>query len=343
MEIRDLLIKAHEQSASDIHITVGSPPVFRINGELMPLQAAPLRPSDSESMIRDLIGEEGFKSLIDEGEFDSSIGIPGVSRFRLNCYRQRSCYAMVARVIPSRVPSLREMGLPPVLKTFIKKHQGLVLVCGPTGSGKSTTLAAMINEINQTMRHHIVTLENPIEYLHNHACSLVNQREVGFDTHSFSNGLRASLRQDPDVILVGEMRDAETTRTVITAAETGHLVFATLHTMSAVGTIERIVDVFPHEQQHMVRSQLANVLVSIVSQRLFRRADGSGRVAALEIMVNTPAIANQIRMDKLHQVESAIQTGASVGMQTMAVAVNNLVKQGLIRRDVGLPYMKRAS
>jgi len=343
MEIRDLLIKAHESSASDIHITVGSPPVYRINGELRPLQARPLRPSDSEKMIRDLIGEEGFKALVEQGEYDSSIGIAGVSRFRLNCYRQRACYAMVARVIPSRVPSLHEMGLPPVLKTFIKKHQGLVLVCGPTGSGKSTTLAAMINEINQTMRHHIVTLENPIEYLHNHASSLVNQREVGFDTHSFSNGLRASLRQDPDVILVGEMRDAETTRTVITAAETGHLVFATLHTMSAVGTIERIVDVFPHEQQHMVRSQLANVLVSIISQRLFRRADGSGRIAAQEIMVNTPAIANQIRMDKLHQVESAIQTGASVGMQTMAVAVSNLVKRGLIRRDAGLPYMKRAS
>ncbi len=333
-------MKAFEQSASDIHITVGSPPVFRINGELRPLQLGPLRPSDTEALIREIIGEEGFKRLQEEGEFDASVGIPGVSRFRLNCYRQRACYAMVARVIPSKVPTIGDMGLPDILRKLIQQPQGLVLVCGPTGSGKSTTLAAMINEINQTMRHHIVTLENPIEYLHSHGNSLVNQREVGFDTTSFSSGLRAALRQDPDVILVGEMRDAETTRTVITAAETGHLVFATLHTMSAPATIERIVDVFPHEQQEMVRSQLATVLVGILSQRLFRRVDGRGRVAALEILINTPAIANMIRQDKLHQVSSALQTGRNLGMQTMSMAVSQLVQQRLIRREDGLPYMQ---
>ncbi len=343
MKIRDLLIRAHEIGASDLHITVGSPPVFRLNGELQPMQRAPLRPSDTEEMVRGLIGAEGFEELVRVGELDTSIGIPGISRFRLNCYRQRACYAVVARVIPSRIPTLRELGLPPVLRTLTEYTQGLVLVCGPTGAGKSTTLAAMINEINQTMRRHIVTLENPIEYLHSHRYSLVNQREVGFDTRSFPDGLRAALRQDPDVILVGEMRDAETIRTVITAAETGHLIFATLHTMSATATIERIVDVFPSEQQDMVRSQLATVLVAIISQRLLRRRDAQGRVAALEVLINTPAIANQIRTNKLHQVESTIQTGRGVGMQTMEMAVAELIKRGAIRREDGRPYLKRAA
>jgi twitching motility protein PilT len=309
-----------------------------VGGELQPTGTR-LRPEDTEAAVAELLSETQLEQLRTTGEVDGSFGLPGVSRFRLNVYRQRSCLALAIRVIPSTVPTLEEMGLPNVLKDLCQHRQGLILVTGPTGSGKSTTLAAMIHHINTTARRHIVTLENPIEYLHNHAASLVNQREVGFDTLSFELGLRAALRQDPDVILVGEMRDTETIRTVITAAETGHLVLATVHTLSAGATIERVVDVFPAAQQAQVRGQLATALVGVVSQRLFRRAKGRGRIAAIETMINTPAIANLIRQGKLHQLASMLQAGRSQGMVTMRAAVEALLKAGTIRREDALPYL----
>jgi len=338
MDIRELLARAVEIHASDLHLTVGSPPVYRVGGELHPTGAR-LKPADTEAAAEQILSETQREQLRINGECDGSFGLPGLSRFRLNVYRQRSCLALAIRVIPSKVPTLEELGLPEVLVELLQHRQGLILVTGPTGSGKSTTLAAMIHHVNTTMRRHIVTLENPIEYLHNHAASLVNQREVGFDTLSFERGLRAALRQDPDVILVGEMRDAETIRTVITAAETGHLVLATVHTLSAGATVERVVDVFPAEQQVQVRGQLATALVGVVSQRLFRRAKGRGRVAALEVMVNKPAVANLIRQGKLHQLASQLQAGRGQGMITMRAAVGALLQAGKIRREDALPYL----
>ncbi len=340
MDIRNLLATAHKLGATDFHATVGAPPVYRVHGRLQPHGEQRLTPADTEAMVRQLLSEPQLELLKRHGEYDSSIGLPGVSRFRLNCYRQRSSYALAARVIPSKVPTIDELGLPQVLKVVVREKQGLVLVTGPTGSGKTTTLAAMIHSINAAMPKHIVTLENPIEYMHRHGKSLVNQREVGFDTGSFASGLRAALRQDPDIILIGEMRDLETTRTAITAAETGHLVLATLHTVSAASSMERIIDVFPPEQQDMVRSQLATVLVATVSQRLFARLDGEGLVAALEILRNNKAVANLVRHAKFHQLDSIMQTSIEQGMQTMPKAVTALLRAGRIHRDDARPYLK---
>ncbi|KMY54911.1 twitching motility protein PilT [Bacillus sp. FJAT-27231] len=335
-----LLRSAFELKASDIHLTVGSPPVFRIHGDLKRYGKEKLTPHDTEEMARALIPDHLWEEFKDQGELDFSYGIPRVSRFRVNTFHQRSCVSLALRVVPAHIPTLEELQLPSILKDISQKPHGLVLVTGPTGSGKSTTLASMIDYLNKQARKHVITLEDPIEYLHKHGTCIIDQREVGYDTRNFAKGLRASLRQDPDVILVGEMRDLETIQTAITAAETGHLVFATLHTSSAPATIERIIDVFPAEQQPQVRIQLATVLMAVISQRLFPTADKQGRKAALEIMINNSAVANLIRSEKVHQLINVMQTSKAQGMQVMADQIRELVEQGQIARESALPYMK---
>lgn len=337
----DYLLRAgFELKASDIHLTVGVPPIMRINGELKRYGQDSLMPREIEEMAQAIIPENMWNQFKEKGELDFSYGIPGVSRFRINTYLQRSCVAMAVRIVPTRIPSLEELELPQILMQIAEKPQGLVLVTGPTGSGKSTTLASVINYMNQTSRKHIITLEDPIEYLHKHGNSIIDQREVGFDTNNFANGLRAALRQDPDVILVGEMRDLETIQTAITAAETGHLVLGTLHTSSAPATINRIIDVFPPSQQPQVRIQLASVLVSIISQRLFKTIDNKGRKAATEILVNNPAVANLIRNEKIHQIVSIMQTSRALGMHTLESSIKDLVDRGHISKESALPYLQ---
>ncbi|MCL6517746.1 type IV pilus twitching motility protein PilT, partial [Alicyclobacillus sp.] len=320
MDIRALLTLAKERGASDLHLSVGAPPVLRIDGELV-AQGDPLSPEVAEALARSLMSDAQWEAFSAAGELDFSFSLAGVSRFRVNVYRQRGCVSVAARLVPSRVPRLDELGLPEVIRSFTERSHGLVLVTGPTGSGKSTTLAAMLDHINRTQRKHIITLEDPIEYLHRHHQSIIDQREIGQDTRGFAPALRAALRQDPDVILVGEMRDLETMQTAITAAETGHLVLATLHTSDAVQTVDRMIDVFPAAQQAQVRLQIASVLQGVVTQRLYKRADGAGRIAAVEILVNTPAVANLIRTEKTHQIRSVMQTGRQAGMQTMDMHV----------------------
>lgn len=337
----DLLLRAgFELKASDIHLTVGVPPIMRLNGELKKYGKETLLPDDTEGMAKAIIPERMWETFKEKGELDFSYGIPGVSRFRVNTYFQRSCIAMAIRVIPTKIPTLEELELPDVLKKVALKPQGLVLVTGPTGSGKSTTLASVIAYMNETMRKHIITLEDPIEYLHKHNKSIIDQREVGFDTNNFANGLRAALRQDPDVILVGEMRDLETIQTAITAAETGHLVLGTLHTSSAPATINRIIDVFPPSQQAQIRIQLASVLVSIMSQRLFPTIDRKGRRAATEILMNNSAVANLIRNEKIHQIINIMQTSRAQGMHTLEASIKELLQSGIISKELALPYLQ---
>ncbi|WP_075982460.1 type IV pilus twitching motility protein PilT [Bacillus massilinigeriensis] len=340
-EMIDHLLRAgFELKASDIHLTVGVPPIMRINGELKRYGKDMLKPMDTEGMARAIIPENMWERFKERGELDFSYGIPGVSRFRVNTYLQRNCVAIAVRVVPTRIPTIEELELPEVLKKIMEKPQGLVLVTGPTGSGKSTTLASMIQYMNQNMRKHVITLEDPIEYLHKHGNCIIDQREVGFDTNNFANGLRAALRQDPDVILVGEMRDLETIQTAITAAETGHLVLGTLHTSSAPATINRIIDVFPPSQQPQVRIQIASVLVSIISQRLFPTADHKGRRAATEIMLNNSAISNLIRNEKIYQIVNVMQTSRAIGMHTIETSIKELVQAGIVSKDVVEPFLQ---
>lgn len=325
MNVNDLLIRAQELQASDMHISVNSAPVYRIDGDLM-TEGPIMTPSDVEMMVRAILTDVQWNNFHEAGEIDFSYSIHGVGRYRVNAYRQRGCISIAARMVPNRIPSCDDLELPPTIRAFTNKPHGLVLVTGPTGSGKSTTLAALIDLINQSQGKHIITLEDPIEYLHRHRMSVVDQREIGLDTKGFAPALRAALRQDPDVILVGEMRDLETISTAITSAETGHLVFATLHTSDAVQTIDRIIDVFPSNQQPQVRIQLAAVLQGVISQRLHKSAVGKGRVASFEILVNTPAVANLIRTEKNHQIMSVMQTGRQYGMQTMEMSLRELVQ-----------------
>lgn len=339
-KINQILHSAHEHKASDIHITAGVPPIFRINGDLKRYGKDILKPPVIEEIAKAIVPEEMWDRFKEKGELDFSYGISGVSRFRVNIYMQRGCPAIAFRVIPTSIPTIEELELPEVLKRISQKPQGLVLVTGPTGSGKSTTLAAMIQYINQTMSKHVVTLEDPIEYLHKHGMSIIEQREVGSDTHNFANGLRAALRQDPDVILVGEMRDLETTQTAITAAETGHLVLGTLHTVNAPSTIDRIIDMFPYSQQPQIRIQLANVLVSVISQRLFPTIDKKGRKAATEILLNNSAVANLIRNEKNHQIKNVMQTSRAEGMHTLETNLLDLVRAGVITRDIAQPFLQ---
>ncbi|MCA0969925.1 type IV pilus twitching motility protein PilT [Halobacillus litoralis] len=334
-----LLTAAFKLGASDIHITVGVPPIFRVHGELKQYGKEVIKPNDTEEMAKSIVPETLWNQLKDQGELDFSYGIPGISRFRVNAYHQRNCISLAVRVVPKGIPSLEELHMPSVLTEVAQAQQGLVLVTGPTGSGKSTTLASMIDYMNKHMRRHIITLEDPIEYLHSHEYCIIDQREVGFDTKNFSNGLRACLRQDPDVILVGEMRDLETISTAITAAETGHLVLGTLHTTGAAQTIDRIIDVFPAEQQPQVRIQLASVLRSIVSQRLFQTKDKKGRRAATEILRNTSAVKNLIRNEKIHQIQNVIQTAKSEGMHTLEMSVKRLLEEGHITQEAAEPFL----
>ncbi len=333
MELIDLIKYAIENNASDIHITVGIPPVLRIDGVLKYFNNDKLSPKDVEKMANEILNEEQFKELKAKGEIDISYAKPGISRFRVNIYKQRGSYAIALRIIPFKIPTMEELGLPQVVKSLARLPRGLILVTGPTGSGKSTTLASIIDLINNEKNYHILTLEDPIEYLHKHNKSMINQREIGTDSNSFANALRSALRQDPDVILVGEMRDLETMSITLTAAETGHLVLSTLHTIGAAKTIDRIIDVFPPHQQQQVRVQLASVLQAIISQQLLPKANGSGRVAAFEVMVATPAIRNLIREGKIHQIDTIIQTSRKQGMQTMDHSLLELYQKGIISKD----------
>ncbi|NLI65397.1 MAG: type IV pilus twitching motility protein PilT [Tissierellia bacterium] len=347
MDLLDIVRIGTEKIASDIHVTVGRPITLRINGELVSIDDYVLTPEDTRKMVREALSDSLWAQLEENGEIDSSYSLPGVGRYRINAFKQRGSYGMVLRIIPLVIPSMEALGLPKVVEELARLRRGMVLVTGPTGSGKSTTLATMVNQINHERNCHVLTLEDPIEYLHKHQEALVTQREVGSDTGSFANALRAALRQDPDVILVGEMRDLETISIALTAAETGHLVFSTLHTSGAAKTIDRIIDVFPPHQQHQVRVQLSSVIQGIISQQLLPKADGVGRVAAFEVMIATPAIRNLIREDKIHQIDTSIQTGASHKMQTMDNSLIELYRRGDITREVlmtnciDLQYVKK--
>ncbi|WP_428909276.1 type IV pilus twitching motility protein PilT [Niallia sp. Krafla_26] len=332
LAMEKLLHFAFKNEASDLHITTGITPIVRINGKLKRIGVEKLTPEDTLRMAKEITTEVQFERFLNDGELDFSYSFQGICRFRVNMYRQRGSIGIVCRVINSEIPTIESLNLPPITKEFAKYPQGIILVTGPTGSGKSTTLAAIIDHINETQSKHILTLEDPIEYLHRHKNSIVNQREIGQDSQSFSIGLRAALRQDPDVILVGEMRDLDTIQTAITAAETGHLVLATLHTTGAAQTVDRIIDVFSAEHQQQIRTQLASTLVGVISQRLLPTADGSGRVAALEVLVSNYAVANLIRSNKIHQIQTVLETGKSYGMQTMNMAVTQLVQKGIITR-----------
>ena len=336
--VMPLLGQACARGASDVHLNPGSPPLMRLNGELKPIAPEVLRPDDTMRMARELLNDAHWDQLVREGEADFACSLPGLCRIRGNAFRQRQTVSLAFRVLRSETPTLEQMELPGLIRDIAAKRQGLVLVTGPTGSGKSTTLAAILNHINDTRSKHIVTLEDPIEYLYTSRKSLIAQREIGTDTATFASGLRAALRQDPDIIMVGEMRDLETIRTAITAAETGHLVFATLHTPDAPQTVDRIIDVFPTDQQRQIRIQLASVLVAILSQRLIPKWDGSGRVLAMEIMVNTPAIANLIRQEKVYQIKSVMQTSRHLGMQTMMHSIQELVDRGVVHRNALRDY-----
>lgn len=338
--IHELLDIAYESNASDLHITVGIPPVYRINGKLKQHGETVVTPQDALGMVKDVLPDYKADEYHEKGETDFNYSLGDKCRFRVNAYHQRNVGAIAFRLIPSKIPTIESLGMPKVLYDLADKPQGLILVTGPTGSGKSTTLAAMLDHINTTKSKHIITLEDPIEYLHNHKKSVVNQREIGIDTQDFASGLRASLRQDPDVILVGEMRDLETISTAITAAETGHLVFATLHTSSAPTTIDRIIDVFPPHQQGQIRIQLANVLQGIISQRLFARRDMSGRVAATEVLVAVPSVTNLIRNEKVHQIPSVMQTSRALGMHTLETSIHSLIASGKVSMEEAKPYLE---
>ena len=333
MNIFKLLEIGVELGASDIHITVDSPPIARVKGSFIKLREENLSKEDTFQMAREITGPKKFKILEEHGEVDLSVSIQTGDRFRVNAYKQKGNYAIAIRTITSQIPTFKTLGLPDVVASFAEKHKGLVLVTGPTGSGKSTTLASLIDIINSTQERHIITLEDPIEYVHHHKKGIVNQREIGNDTDSFNAALRAALRQDPDVILVGEMRDPETVSIALTAAETGHLVFSTLHTVGSAKTIDRIVDMFPAEQQQQVRTQLSTVCEGVISQQLIKTIDGRNRVAALEVMVTTPAIRNLIRENKTYQIQNIIQTSSKIGMQSMDQELVNLFRQGKISKE----------
>jgi twitching motility protein PilT len=334
MIIEDLLKELVDKHGSDLHISSKLPPIVRIDGELIRLDYDPLTPEDVENLLFPMMSNEQRRHLEQEWELDFSYGIESIGRFRVNFYKDKGCYAAAFRTIATSAPQLEELGMPPIVTQIAEKPRGLVLVTGPTGSGKSTTLAAMVDYINRTRAEHILTIEDPVEFVHTSKLSVIHQRELGMDTRSFANALKSALREDPDIILVGEMRDHETIALALTAAETGHLVFGTLHTSSASQTIDRIIDVFPEGQQQQIRVQLANSLVAVFSQTLLprRQPDGTqkGRIMAQEIMVVTPAIANLIRESKAAQIYSTIQTSSGAGMQTLEAALADLYKRGLI-------------
>jgi len=331
--IDDLLRKVVELNGSDLHMTVGVPPIVRVDGHLDPLKYERMTAQDTQRMCYDILTDEQIQRFESTLELDFSYQVPRVARFRVNIFKERGNLAAALRRIPQQIPSLEELGLPNILREIANRPRGLILVCGPTGSGKSTTLAAMINQINSERSEHILTIEDPIEFVHPHKYSVVAQRELGMDTKSFANALKSALREDPDVILVGEMRDQETMQLAVTAAETGHLVFATLHTNSASQTVDRIVDVFPPGQQEQIRIQLSNNLEAVIVQQLLRKPNQPGRACALEIMMASPAIRNLIREGKSHQINSMIQISNNQGMQTMDQCLRDLYAKGQISYD----------
>jgi len=345
MVIEELLQELVKRGGSDLHISNALPPVMRIDGQLVRCEIQPLTPDDVESLLFPMLSNEQRRRLEQDWELDFSYGVDGLGRFRVNFYKDKGCYAAAFRTISSKAPQLEDLGLPEIVRKIAEKPRGLVLVTGPTGSGKSTTLAAMVDYINRTRAEHILTIEDPVEFVHTSKKSIIHQRELGADTRSFANALRSALREDPDIILVGEMRDHETIALALTAAETGHLVFGTLHTSSASQTIDRIIDVFPEGQQQQIRVQLANSLVAVLSQTLLQKLqpDGTkkGRIMAQEIMIVTPAIANLIREAKAAQIYSTIQTSQGVGMETLEMSLGKLFKNKLITLEDALSRTSR--
>ncbi|MDE7254351.1 MAG: type IV pilus twitching motility protein PilT [Acetatifactor sp.] len=336
--IEQILARGNELGASDVHLTVGLPPKMRVNGNLLTSEFPAMSPADTLDVLVTVLNEHQRAIFEERGEFDMSFSVPGLGRYRVNAFKQRGTIAMAFRVVGTTVPSPEVLGVPESVIDLYQRKRGLILVTGPTGSGKSTTLAAIIDKINSCRDAHIITLEDPIEYLHPHKLSMVNQREMGIDSQSYANALRAALREDPDVILVGEMRDFETISVAITAAETGHLVLSTLHTNSAASTVDRVIDVFPPHQQQQIRIQFANVLEAVITQSLIPTADGSGRVAAFEVMHANHAIRNLIREGKSHQLESTMQTNRKMGMMTMDEAIGQLYLAGKIDREQAIHF-----
>jgi len=336
LSMDSILTEAVHRQASDTHLSVGRPPMIRVNGDLMPMNTNILTQNDTEFLCKSMLDKSRLLYLAERGEVDFSYVVKDFSRFRCNIFKQRGSYSLAARTITTQIPTCEQLGLPELFKELSLRPRGLILVTGPTGSGKSTTLAAMVGHINRNRRCHILTLEEPIEYLHKHGESMINQREVHEDTLTFSNALRSALREDPDVIMVGEMRDLDTISTAITASETGHLVMSTLHTSGAADTVNRIIDVFPPHQQDQIRVQLGSVLVAVISQTLIPRADGSGRVAAFEILLANDAVRNLIREGKTYQIDNTIATSIKSGMCSLDYYLAELVKKNLITRDMAL-------
>jgi twitching motility protein PilT len=336
LDLRALLVQAKQQGASDLHLSSGQPPLLRLHGAMTKLQMPPVTAEELKESLFGLISAESRKTFESRLDLDFGLEIPGVARFRANLFMQRRGPGAVFRLIPNKIMTLEDLNLPKVLKTLCSKEKGLVVVTGPTGSGKSTTLAAMVDHVNESRSAHIITIEDPIEFVHESKRCLINQREVGRDTVSFATALRAALREDPDIILVGELRDLETTSLAISAAETGHLVFATLHTNSAAKTIDRIIDIYPGDQQQQVRTMLSESLLAVVAQTLVPTAAGNGRVAAIEILIGVPAIRHLIREDKVAQIQSMIQTGSQFGMQTLDQCLKELANTKVITKEEAL-------
>ncbi len=336
--IEEMLRAAKEAGASDLHITVGVPPKIRVNGQLITMDYGKMLPGDTNALLDQIMNEKQRAKFEEAGEHDMSFSIPNLGRYRVNAYKQRGSVAIALRLVGTQVPSAESLGIPPSVIDLYQRKRGLVLVTGPTGSGKSTTLAAIIDKINNNREAHVITLEDPIEYLHQHKLSMVNQREIGLDSQSYASALRAALREDPDVILVGEMRDFETISVAITAAETGHLVLSTLHTIGAASTVDRVIDVFPPHQQQQVRVQFANVLEAVISQQLIPKADGTGRVAAFEVLHANHAVRNLIREGKSHQLMTVMQTNRKLGMIAMDEAIMQLYREQKITKELAIQF-----
>ena len=338
MKIKEVLKRASEEGASDVHFTAGLPPKMRLSGSLVSMPYESLTGEDTMAAAKEIMSQEQFDHFMEKGEYDMSLSLKEAGRYRVNVFRQQGAAALAFRLVRSEIPSPEELGIPSSVIDLYNRKRGLILVTGPTGSGKSTTLASIIHKVNLCRDAHIITLEDPIEYVHTHKMSMENQREIGSDNQSYDNGLKAALRQDPDVILVGEMRDYETISVAVTAAETGHLVLSTLHTIGAASTVDRIIDVFPPHQQQQIRVQLANVLEGIISQQLIPKADGRGRVGAFEVLHVNLAVRNLIREGKTHQLPSIMQTGRRQGMMTMDEAIIQLVRDRKITPQMALSF-----